>query len=124
MEATSNQSSQTEEGSVRTLENSLAKYFGVPAARKKPDPSVLSWRGKQAAAAKKVKKLLAQYPSIEVEDDCGQFWVFCNAFDPDDKSDPLYDAHFATGWEEVLTSVEVYVAALKAQQTPPGSLGI
>ena len=101
---------------MRRLEISLAKCFGVPAARKKPDPSISSWRGKQGAAAKKVKKLLAQYPTIAVEDDSGQFWVFCSDFDPDDKSDPLYDSHFATSWEEVLESVEVYVAALKFKQ--------
>ncbi len=90
----------------------LAQFFPAPKRKYRPDPAVMSWRGKQGAAAKKVKKLLAQHPSIEVEEDSAQFWVFCDDFDPDEDTDPLYDAHFATDWEEVLEKVEVYVKAL------------
>jgi len=95
--------------------NLLKRFFSIPVPKHRPDPAVMSWRGKQGAAAKKVKKLLAQYPSIEVEEDFDQFWVYCDDFDPDEDTDPLYDAHFATYWEEVLEKVEVYVKALTAK---------
>lgn len=71
------------------------------------DPVRKDW-----SAMKRVKKLLATHPSIEVEKDNGDFWVYCSAFDPDEDTDPLYDAHFATTWDEVLDSVTVYVEAL------------
>lgn len=93
----------------------LAKYFSVPVVpvKRKPDPTVLSARGRSGAAMRKVKTLLAAYPQINVERDMtGGYWVTCDAYDPEDESDPLYDQHFAVNGEEVLEAVNVYVEAL------------
>jgi hypothetical protein len=91
--------------------NALKPFFGIPGVRK-PDSSAMAWRAKQGQASRKVAKLLREHPSIDVTGDKGDWWVFCDRFDPDDRSDPLYDAHFATSWEEVLENVMVYVKAL------------
>jgi hypothetical protein len=91
--------------------NALARYFSVPVKRK-PDPAVLSARGRHAAAMKKVKALLAQYPQINVEKDQQDYWVTCDGMDWDDPSDPLFEAHFCVGGEEVLEAVLVYVEHL------------
>jgi hypothetical protein len=101
--------------------NALKPFFGIPgvrAPRPKPDSSVMAHRARQGHAKKQVKNLCSHHPSIEVTGDKGDFWVFCSKFDPDDRSDPLYDAHFATSWEEVLENVMVYATALNSINNP------
>lgn len=98
--------------------NILAQVFPILALRRKyrPDPVVMAARGRSGAAMRKVKALLAQYPQITVEkDSLGDYWIFCDAFDPTTEADPLHDQHFAVGGEEVLEAVNVYVEALKAK---------
>jgi hypothetical protein len=95
---------------MKTLQKNLAGYFA-------PGRRGTGVASRASAASRKTKKLLLAHPSITVEKDAGSFWVFCEAFDPDDETrDPLYDRHYATSWEEVLESVEIYVAAIQAEK--------
>ena len=100
---------------MKDLSNLLAKYFSVPVNRRRPAPTPdqLKYRAAQSAASRKVRKLLEQHPSITVERDDGDFWVYCSRFE-DDENDPLHGMHFASSWEEVLDSVQVYIDALSA----------
>lgn len=97
---------------MKTLQRSLAKFF-APTRR---DTSAAT---KASAASRKVKSLLAQYPSIRVQKDrlssgTAGFWVTCTVWEDDENSDPLRGNQFAFGWEEVLECVTVYAKAIEA----------
>lgn len=91
--------------------NILSHYFGTRITRK-PDSALMSVRGKNGAAARKLKALADQYPALTIEKDGTGYWIYCDGFDPDSESDPLYGQHFAHDATEALESVNVYIARL------------
>jgi hypothetical protein len=89
----------------------LVSMFSVPAARRAVDPVLMSERGKDSAASRKVRKLLEEHPSINVEkDSAGGWWVTCDDFE--DERDPLDGANWCSSWRDVLESVEFYIEQL------------